>query len=450
MDRYKKSLEYMERALKVTPGGAQTLSKRASRFPEAYPSVLSRGEGAYVFDWDGNKYLDLICGLACMTLGYGREEIDIAVQTQLVDGVSFSLATELEAEVAEKICTIIHCAEMVRFCKTGSESTEAAIRIARKATGRDIILTVDGGYHTWHSWGQAIKPEHPGIPELYRRMVCPFTYNSLADLKGWFDGVAGLQIAGNVAAVILEPCHYEQPEVGFLEGVRQLCTRHGAVLIFDEMVCGMRWAVGGGGEYFNVKPDLACFGKAIANGFPLSFVCGKRELMEHADVVSGTFGGEALSLAACNAVLNIYQSEPIIETLWKRGKQFQDGFNDMANVLDVPAICDGFAVKPRIKFTAGEFKDVDPALPWPALQQEQYAETNRMAMSLFLQETALRGILWHPAGGNVSAAMTEQDIEFALTGMGEALVVVKQAIDSGDWSKLKGKPIQSTPFVRNG
>jgi len=318
--------------------------------------------------------------------------------------------------------------------KTGSEATEAAIRVARKATKCDLILTVAEGYHSWHSWFQVLKPQHPGIPDAYGRMVRANPYNDLASFVDTFQACDELEGRHRIAAVILEPCHYDQPAPGFLQGVRDLCTKHGAVLIFDEMVTGFRWAYGGAQEYFGVTPDLATFGKACANGFPLAFLCGKAELMEHADVISGTFGGDVLGLAACNAVLDIYKNEPIIETLWARGQQFQQGFNDLAQVLDAPAICDGFAVKPRIKFQSSGV----PLTP--------YGE--QMAMSLFLQETALRGILWHPAGGNVSAAMTKEHIEFALTGMGEALVVVKQALESGDWSVLKGKPIQSTPFVR--
>lgn len=457
MERYKKSLQYLERALKVTPGGAQTLSKRAGRFPEgAYPTGLRSGDGAFVIDLDGHKYLDMICGLACTTLGYGRKEIRDAVIDQLARGVSFSLATELESEVAEKICGMIPCAEMVRFVKTGSEANEAAIRVARKATGKDQVLTIAEGYHSWHSWFQALKPEHPGIPcgygtpgwaEFYAdpRIVDTFKFNDIPSLLRCLgdgpdgpyeeDGPSDCPDDYDVAAIILEPCHYEQPTPGFLQGVRDIATRIGAVLIFDEMVSGFRWANGGAQAYYGVTPDLATFGKACANGFPLAFLCGRRDLMEHADVISGTFGGETLSLAACNAVLDIYQTEPIIETLWARGKQFKDGLNDLAHVIDVPAVCDGFAVKPRIKFLCEDGID-------------NIGHLNTMAMSLFLQETALRGILWHPAGGNISAAMTTEDIDMAVTAMGEALVVVKKALGSGDWIALHGEPIQSTPFVR--
>src|SRR3990172_42516 len=201
MERYKKSQEYLARALKVTPGGSQTLSKRATRFPlGAYPVVLSHGGGAYVVGVDGHRYLDMICGLACMTLGYSkhldecsiynpteRPEINAAVQQLVKCGISFSLATELEAEVAEKLCAIIPCAEQVRFVKTGSEATEAAIRIARKATGRDIILAVGDGYNSWHSWFQCLKPEHTGIPAPYEMLVSSITYNDLASVERGFQ-----------------------------------------------------------------------------------------------------------------------------------------------------------------------------------------------------------------------------------------------------------------------
>ena len=454
MGRYKKSMELLARLRKVTPGGAQTLSKRSERFPEgAFPVALTHGSGPYVFDVDGNKYLDMICGLAAMTLGYSRQEVTGAAQYQLSKGVSFSLATELEAEVAEKISGMVPCAEMVRFVKTGSEATEAAIRIARKATGRNIILTVGSGYHSWHSWFQVVKPEHPGIPENYRLMVRSFNYNDLDSVVHAAHG--STVVAGgrgpeirdydwsSIAAVILEPCHYEQPAEGFLEGLRTLCDRYGAVLIFDEMVTGFRWANGGAQEYFGVTPDLATFGKACANGYPLAFVCGKTDLMQHADVVSGTFGGEALSLAACSAVLDVYKTEPIIETLWEMGKQFQDGVNTLIAGLNVPAVCDGFAVKPRIRFTIGE--EFHTAVNWP---NGGSIRTDTLALSLFVQVLAERGILWHPAGGNISAAMTEGDIVLALLAVRAALESVNRALASGDWSALKGKPIQTSNFVR--
>lgn len=443
-NRYAKSDAALARLRAVTPGGAQTLSKRAERFTEgSYPVALDRGRGAYVWDVDGNRYLDMICGLASMTLGYPtqRDECDAiqptedlvtnAVVNQIIQrGVTFSLATELEAEVAEKLIAIIPCAEMVRFVKTGSEATEAAIRVARKATQCDIVLTVGSGYHSWHSWFQAVKPEHPGIPEQYGKIVRALPYNDLNAFADMFRSCDEMEGWHRVAAVILEPCHYERPAPGFLQGLRDLCNQHGAVLIFDEMVTGFRWANGGAQEYFGVTPDLATFGKACANGYPLAFLCGKADLMQHADVVSGTFGGEALSLAACSAVLDIYRREPVVERLWERGGQFQDMFNMHAVTMGVPAICDGYAVKPRIRFTY----DSD--------------RTNNLALSLFVQELARLGVLWHPAGGNLSAAMTRDDIAFAVRSCQEALAIVREAARDNRWSSLTGKPIQPSSFVR--
>lgn len=441
-NRYMKSDAALARLRSVTPGGAQTLSKRAERFTEgSYPVALDRGRGASVWDVDGNRYLDMICGLASMTLGYPtqRDECDAiqptedlvtnAVVNQIIQrGVTFSLATELEAEVAEKLIAMIPCAEMVRFVKTGSEATEAAIRVARKATGRKIILTVKEGYHSWHSWFQAVKPEHPGIPHEYGQMVSALPYNDLAAFRDRVEGLRQWDI--QIAAIILEPCHYERPASGFLQGLRELCDETGAVLIFDEMVTGFRWANGGAQEYFGVTPDLATFGKACANGYPLAFLCGKADLMQHADVVSGTFGGETLSLAACSAVLDIYQRDPVVERLWDRGGQFQDMFNMHAVTMGVPAICDGYAVKPRIRFTYGSDR------------------TNTLALSLFVQELARLGVLWHPAGGNLSAAMTRDDIAFAGRSCQEALAIVREAEKDNRWSALTGKPIQPSSFVR--
>jgi glutamate-1-semialdehyde aminotransferase len=293
-------------------------------------------------------------------------------------------------------------------------------------------------------------------------MTLPVEYNNVSDMETsvqcWYDGVpnAVADRLNRVAAIILEPCHYENPAPEYLVGLRKLCDDDGIVLIFDEMVTGFRWANGGAQEYFGVTPDLATFGKACANGYPLAFVCGRADLMQHADVVSGTFGGEALSLAACSAVLDLYKSEPIIETLWKRGKQFQDGVYDMIHDLDMSSmvICDGFAVKPRIRFTFQDddfperFKIIPPPCEdkaWIASAADRY---NCFALSLFVQVLAERGVLWHPSGGNISAAMTVEDIQFALNGVEAALSMVQHALETGDWSALKGKPIQQSTFVR--
>jgi glutamate-1-semialdehyde 2,1-aminomutase len=431
MGRYDKSLAYLERARLLTPGAAQTLSKMPARFPQgAFPVVVSHGAGAILFDVDGNTYVDWICGLGAMTLGYGCDRIESDIINQAMLGSSFSLPHKLELAVAEKLCSKIPCAEMVRFVSTGSEATEAAIRTARIATGRDIILTVGTGYHSWHSWFQAVKPWHPGVPKEYEYLVDGFAYNDLVSLERLFSYHSyGTEIS-QVAAVIMEPTLFDKPAPGFLEGVRDLCTKYGAVLIFDEVVCGGRWALAGGQEYFGVTPDLATFGKGLANGLPLGFLCGKREYMQHAELISGTFGGNALSLAACNAVMDVYEQEPVIDTMWRRGKELQDEFNSKAAEYGVQAVCDGYACKPRIVFN----------LPEP---------DKTKAMSLFLQETAAHGILLHPGGCNVSYALTDGDMDVTFKAINHGLVAVRHALDSNDWSALHGALIRPVVTVRN-
>lgn len=435
MDRYKKSLDWYQRARRVTPGAAQTLSKMPARFPlGAFPIAVERGEGARVEDIDGHWYVDWINSLGAMTLGYQHPHVNEALARQLRAGTMFSLPHRLEEEISSRIVQKIPCADSVRWLKTGSEATQAAIRTARIATGRDIILTVAGGYHGWHSWFLAVNPWHPGVPKAYEALIKSFRYNDLSSLE------EQLKIYGaRTAAVILEPCQFEPPAEGFLQGVRDLCTKYRAVLIFDEMVTGFRWALAGGQEYFGVIPDLATFGKSSANGLPIAFLCGTQDFMQHADIVNGgTFGGDVLALAACNAVLDVYEKEPVIETLWRRGKELQQFFNRTAKQLNVPANCDGFPCKPRIQFTAA------PETPGATSADRR----NLLSMSLFLQETAAQGALFHPSNCNVSAALTDQDMAVTFTAVEVGLKAVAQALQTNDWSALIGNPIVPVLPVR--
>ena len=319
-----------------------------------------------------------------------------SISRQLKDGILFSLPHRIERDVSARITKLIPCAESVRWFKTGSEATHAAIRTARIATGRDLVLTVCDGYHGWHSWFLAVKPWHPGVPTVYEDLIKPFRYNDLSSLEVQLE-----RYGARTAAVILEPCHFEMPRPGFLEGVRELCRKYRTVLIFDEIVTGFRWALGGAQEYFDVVPDLATFGKAAANGLPIALLCGKKEFMRHAELVQGgTFGGDALSLTACNAVLDVYEKEPVVENLWARGGELQKQFNDTAKQLKVNALCGGFPCKPRIEF-----------FPYTDSSKENHDGRRKvLAMSLFLQEAAATGVLFHPVNCNVSAVLTEKDM----------------------------------------
>lgn len=444
---------------KWTPGGSQTRSKSLAAYGlEGLIGPVWDSEGATFRTADGCRYIDWVCGLGAISLGYGRAEVVKAIEEQLRYGTLFSLPHRLEGEVAERLCTALRWPEQVRWVKTGSESTEAAIRIARRATGRDVILTVGTGYHGWHSWSQAVKPEHPGVPENYAELVGAFQYNDLASLQLALECQDMLNLAdflhsqasglakrkrGEVAAVILEPTLFEAPVQGFLEGIRKVCDREGALLISDEMVLGFRLALGGGTDYFGVQPDLACFGKGMSNGMPLACVVGKRDLMQYADVVSGTFGGECLSLAACKAVLDVYALEPVIEHLWRIGGLFQDGLNKLLAQHELPGIVEGYPVHPRLRWTAAPPYD---RLLVPDMSHPVVMDLNRKLMSLWLQEMAAGGVLVHPSGWNVSYAHTTEDVTWSLDVADKAFAVCKRALESGDWSALKGKLIKDNPF----
>lgn len=294
----------LERGLQVTPGGSQTLSKRAGAFPGGYPHYIARGEGPYVWDVDGRRYLDLIGGLGATPFGHRHPYVDEAIERQLKDGILFGLPHRLEVDLAERLCAVIPCAESVRFVKTGSEACAGAIRIARMATGRSFVLMADNGYHGWHDWYAVTKPQHPGVPPWLSNTVGTFPYGDPHALRSVLTVAAAEGL--HVAAVILEPALMAEPPSGYLAEVVRLSHEFGALAIFDEMILGGRVALAGGQELYGVTPDLATFGKAFANGLPLAFIAGRRDLMQHAWPVSGTFGGECLSLAACWAVLDLW------------------------------------------------------------------------------------------------------------------------------------------------
>lgn len=422
---YSKSLLFLDYARQWTPTAAQTMSKAPERFPlGAFPIFADGGLGAKLYDVDGNEFIDWVCGLASITLGYKHAHVDGAIKAQLnYGGINFSLPSKLEAEVAERLCSVFPCGKdgSVRFLKTGSEANEAALRIARRATGRDIIVTVGTGYHSWHAWGASYKPYHPGVPKAFESLVRTFTYNDIESLKSVMDH--------DVALVIMEPTCHEKTTSEFLKEVVDIAHNYGSLVCFDEVVCAGRWDIGGGQEYFGVTPDLATAGKGLANGMPLACVVGSRELMKYADLVSGTFGGEALSLAAANAVLDVYESEPVIETMWRRGRELQDHFNLSTQLRSVNAVCDGYPCKPRIRFQYD--KDISD-----------------LAMSLFLQETAANGILIHPSGLNVCYALTDDDMHATFNAINQGLDTVRHAVKNNDWSALKGDIIKPVVTVR--
>lgn len=320
MKRFINSVAQLARAELTIPLGTQTFSKSRTQYPVGVsPLFAKKAKRAYVWDIDGNKYIDLVSALAAVTLGYGDNKVENAVKKQLKMGVSLSLPTKLEAEVSELITQLVPAAEMVRFSKNGSDATSAAIRLARSYTGRDHIIVC--GYHGWQDWYIGSTSRNSGVPKAVSGLTHSFEYNNIDSLK---EKITLLD--GNLAAVILEPMNSTYPKTGFLESVKDLTHKAGAVLIFDEIITGFRFSRGGAQEQFKVIPDLATLGKGIANGFPLAAVVGKKEIMLEMEKVfiSGTFGGELLSLAASKVVLQRHINEDVCGDLAEKGNKLAE------------------------------------------------------------------------------------------------------------------------------
>ena len=322
--RYRSSSQFLIQAEALIPLGSQTFSKSRTQYPVGIsPLFMQKAKGCHTWDIDGNKYIDLVSSLASVTLGYQNPAVNSAVRRQLRKGTIFSLPGKLEYEVAEKIVNLVPSAETVRFGKNGSDATSAAIRIARAFTGRKIVAVC--GYHGWQDWFIGSTSGSKGVPNEISNLTKTFAFNNLASLNEIFTSNPG-----DVAAVILEPMNSTWPIEGFLNEIRRMCSDNGTILIFDETITGFRFAKGGAQEFFRVVPDLTTLGKGLANGFPLSAVVGKREIMSEMSEIffSGTFGGELLSLAAANEVLRMYQKEDIIGQLTASGELLSELTND--------------------------------------------------------------------------------------------------------------------------
>lgn len=335
--RYSKSIQHLARSEFTIPLGSQTFSKSRIQYPIGIsPHFIERAKGAYVWDLDGNRYIDLVNSLAAVTIGYGNKDINRAVSKQLSKGVSFSLPGTLEAEVAELMVRLIPSAEMVRFGKNGSDATSAAVRIARAYTGREHVAVC--GYHGWQDWYIGSTSRDKGVPKSVSALTHKFLYNDLDSLRSIFQ-----THPKGIAAVIMEPMNSQWPIPGFLEEVKKITSLAGALLVFDETITGFRFAKGGAQELFGVKPDLSTFGKGMANGFPLSAVVGSREIMMEMEQIffSGTFGGELLSLAAAKVVLEKHLNEDISGQLNHIGGNLQECLdkiiseNNLDNVLQL-------------------------------------------------------------------------------------------------------------------
>ncbi len=428
--RLVESEAWLRRSEVVTPGGAQTYSKSwRLHIRGVSPIFLERGSGARVWDVDGNEYVDLVQGLLPNILGYAHPDVDRAAYERAQNGHSFSLAHPLEVELAERLIRIIPCAEMVRFAKNGSDATSGAVRAARAFTKRDRVAIC--GYHGWHDWYICTTSRSAGVPDAVRELSHTFPYNDLPALDQLLASHEN-----QFAAVIMEPFNHVWPAEGYLEGVKEIAHRHGAILIFDEICSGFHFGLGGAQRLFGVTPDLATFGKAMGNGYPISCVVGRRDIMQIFNDIfmSFTFAGDVSAMAAANAVLDVLENGDAYARMDAASTAMADGARVLAELsgLGNRFIAQGHRNWPLLRFLDDAGAD-DPVL-----------------RALWLQEVTRRGVLIISTH-NISAALKRKDVEQVLGAYSAAFKYIGGLVASGaDLESYLDGPIPTPAFRVRG
>ncbi len=410
-ERYVKSEQLFEEAKKIIPGGVTSARHPRKFIPGKYPIFMDRGRGSHVWDVDGNEYIDWIVSFGPLILGHANSQVDKVVRKNIEQGFCFTMCHPAQNELAKKLIQIIPCAEMVKFFIGGSDATSAAIRITRVFTGRSKVIR--WGYHGWHDWcygGAGTDREAVGVPEGIKKDILTFTYNDLDSLEKVLK-----ENKGKVASVIMQPYEVKEglPKEGFLEGVKQLTHNYGAILVYDEIRTGFRMAMGGAQEYFGVIPDLTAISKAMANGYPISAVVGKKEIMQVAAKArfSATFFVNSFPMLAALATIDELEKRDGIQYMWALGKELMQGLTEIVEEEGIEAQVIGVPPLPMIKF---------------AQRDEKKRERLKAA---FFSETTQRGVLLHPNHcWFLSLAHTEQDVNKTLEISRESLRVAKKTI----------------------
>ena len=333
--QYQSSRHLQRRAHDLIPGGCHTYAKGDDQYPLLAPGFIVRGAGAHVWDIDGNSYIEYGMGNRAVGLGHAYAAVVDAAQRELANGCNFTRPAAIEVACAEQFLRMINGAEMVKFCKNGSDATSGAMRLARAYTGRDLIACcANHPFFSSDDWFIGTTAMNAGVPAVTRQLTLTFHYNDIESSKALFE-----RYPGRIAAVILEAARTEDPSPDYLRKLQTLCCENGALLVLDEMITGFRWDNGGAQKRYGIVPDLSCFGKALANGFSVSALAGKREFMRlgglhHTDkprvfLLSTTHGAETHALAAAIANMQIYEREPVIERLEWQGRRLAQGFAEV-------------------------------------------------------------------------------------------------------------------------
>jgi glutamate-1-semialdehyde 2,1-aminomutase len=427
--RFSKSQALSKHLNALVPGGGHTYAKGEDQFPDGMAPIIERGEGCRVWDVDGNEFIEFGSGLRAVTLGHGYPSVVEAAHAAMKDGTNFTRPAKIEIDAAEAFLRCVKTAEMVKFAKHGSDATTAAVKIARAHTGREMVaICGDQPFFSVDDWFIGVTPMPGGIPENIRRQTVKFKYNDIASLETLFS-----QYPNQICCVMMEAETQEPPREGYLQQVRDVAHKNGALFVIDETITGFRWDIAGAQKVHNITPDLSCFGKGMANGFSVSALAGKREFMdlggiyhdrERVFLLSTTHGAESHSLAAHIASVKVYEEQGVCAALTRTGDKLRDESNAIAREL---GIFDHWHV-------------VGKGCGLIYVTKDEKKERSQPFRTLFLQETISRGLLAPNFFNGFSH--TESVIDQTLSIVRESLVVYKRALEEGVDKCLRGRPVK--------
>lgn len=423
-------MNYQDRLLKAIPGGAHTYSRGFDQFPKNAPQILKKAKDAYVFDDKDNKYLDYGMALRAVNIGYANEEVNNAAIEQINNGNNLTRASLIELEAAETIIDLIPSVDMVKFTKNGSTATTAAVKLSRAYTNRTLIARCEEHpFFSYDDWFIGSTNVTRGVNQKDIENTKLFNYNNIESLEKIFN-----EYPEQIACVILEPSATEHPKDNFLHKVKELCKKNGSVFILDEMITGFRWALGGAQEYYNIEADLCTFGKAMANGFSVAAVAGKREIMqlgstefkgqERLFLLSTTHGAEMSGLGAFVETIDYLKKHNVIEHLWSYGQDLITMMNEVTKDfgLEKNFITDGIPCSPYY------------------LTFNKKGEHCLGLRTLFAQEMIKNGVLipWIA----LSYAHKNEELNITKKAFTKTLEVYKKAIEEGYDKYLDGDIIK--------
>ncbi|MED3553923.1 glutamate-1-semialdehyde 2,1-aminomutase [Cytobacillus praedii] len=427
VDSYSKAL--FEQAKSVIPGGVNS-PVRAFSLVDSPPVFITEGRGSHIFDVDGNEFIDYICSWGPLILGHAHPAVEEEIQKALRDGSSFGLSTEIEVKMAKLICEIVPSIEMVRMVNSGTEAVMSALRLARGYTRRQKIVKFQGGYHG-HADAFLIKagsgvatlglPDSPGVPNNVTIDTITVPYNSMESIRHTFE-----QYGEQIAAVIVEPIAGNMgvvpPNLGFLQGLREITKQYGSLLIFDEVMTGFRVDYHGAQNLYGVDPDITCLGKIIGGGLPVGAYGGKREIMEQIAPAgpiyqAGTLSGNPLAMSAGYRTLRLLEQIEIYDELERKAARLEEGFKQNAELTSVPLKINRVGSMLSTFFTEQEVVDYETA-----------KSSDMQVFKKYYTSMLNLGILTAPTPYEVmfiSAAHSDEDIEDTIKAHYQALSNVK-------------------------